>query len=268
MLKRPLCVGTLLLALCACESSTAPGVVGVTRQQFLIVPAETVERMAQVSFAEQASAARAEGKLITAGPEFDRLQRIMDRLKGQVGIFRSDTKAWNWELALIDAPVINASCAPGGKVTFYTGIIRQLKLTDDEIAAIMGHEFAHALREHGRERVSHAMAQNAVSNIALMATEDKQLQVELANQVAQYLFVLPNSRQNESEADMIGLELAARAGYNPQAAITLWEKMGAASGGKNPPQFLSTHPANTTRTAELAAMMPAVLPLYEGRVSK
>jgi Zn-dependent protease with chaperone function len=262
-MKNTLSLAAAVLLLAACASTTKPGAVGVTRPQFLLVPAPTVERMALVSYAQQAEKAKSEGKLITSGPEYDRLLRIANRLKEQVGIFREDTLQWKWQLVLIDAPVLNASCAPGGKVTFYTGIVRQLKLTDDEIAAVMGHEFAHALREHGRERVSQAVAQNTIASAALAGAQNRQAQIALANQFAQYLFVLPNSRQNESEADSIGLELAARAGFDPRAAITLWQKMGGAAEGKSQPEFLSTHPANTTRIAEISALLPTVMPLYD-----
>ncbi|WP_151636204.1 M48 family metallopeptidase [Noviherbaspirillum aerium] len=251
------------ILLSGCASTTKPGAVGVTRQQVMLVSSATVERMALTSYAQQAQQAKAQDRLITSGPEYDRLLRIADRLKGQVGVFREDTRQWKWQLMLIDSPLLNATCAPGGKVTFYTGIVRRLKLTDDEIAAIMGHEFAHALREHGRERVSQAVAQQAITAGALAATQNSQAQVALANQFAQYLFVLPNSRQNESEADSIGLELAARAGYDPRAAISLWQKMAAAADGKSPPEFFSTHPASATRISEISAMLPTVLPLYE-----
>ena len=255
--------GMLACLLLACASSTKPGVVGVTRQQFLMVPAATVEKMALVSYAQQNQKAKDDGKLIASGPEYERLDRIAARLRKQVGIFRDDTRAWQWQLTLIDAPVINATCAPGGKITFYTGIINKLALNDDEIAAIMGHEIAHALREHGRERISQAYAQNILTGVALAATNNGQQQIALANQFSHYLFTLPNSRQNESEADSIGLELAARAGYNPTAAITLWKKMAAESGDQSPPQFLSTHPAPATRIEEITAMLPTVMPLYE-----
>jgi predicted Zn-dependent protease len=254
---------TLACLLVACASTTKPGVVGVTRQQFLMVPATTVEKMALVSYAQQNQKAKEEGKLIASGAEYERLDRIATRLRQQVGIFREDTRDWKWQLTLIDAPVINATCAPGGKITFYTGIIRKLSLSDDEIAVVMGHEIAHALREHGRERISQAYAQNLLTGVALVATNSSQQQIALANQFAHYLYTLPNSRQNESEADAVGLELAARAGYNPAAAIGLWKKMATESGDKNPPQFLSTHPAPETRIEEINALLPKVMPLYQ-----
>jgi predicted Zn-dependent protease len=188
---------------------------------------------------------------------------IANRLIPQTQEFRDDTREWDWRLTLIDAPILNATCAPGGKITFYTGIVEQLNLSDDEIAAIMGHEIAHALREHGRERVSQAMAQNLAVNVAMAAAGGYGSAVSAANQVAHYVFVLPNSRENESEADAIGLELAARAGYNPMGAITVWQKMIKATKEKNSPEFLSTHPSGETRIEQLSALMPAVEPLYK-----
>ncbi len=249
--------------LAACASTTKPGVVGVQRQQLMLVSADTVEKMALVNYTQQNRDAQVAGKLVTKGAEYDRLKRVATRLQKHVTTFRDDAAQWNWQLALIDAPVINATCAPGGKITFYTGIVRQLKLTDDEIASIMGHEIAHALREHGRERVSRAYAQNAITSTALAAAPNSQAQLEAANAVAHYLYVLPNSRQNESEADAMGLELAARAGYKPEGAISVWRKMQALSQGKQPAEFTSTHPSDATRIKELTAMLPKVTPLYQ-----
>jgi predicted Zn-dependent protease len=251
------------ILLSACASTTKPGTVGVQRQQLLLVSADTVERMALVNYTQQNQRAKAAGRLVASGAELERIKRVAGRLEKQVGVFRDDAAKWNWQVTLIDAPIVNASCGPGGKITFYTGLVRQLKLNDDEIAVIMGHEIAHALREHGREQVSKAYAQNALSQAALTAAPDSAAQIEAANQVAHYLYELPNSRQNESEADGMGLELAARAGYNPNAAITVWKKMNVASNGKQPAEFLSTHPSNDTRIADLGALMPKVTPLYE-----
>ena len=254
--------GMLACLLLACASSTKPGVVGVTRQQFLMVPAATVEKMALVSYAQQNQKAKDDGKLIASGPEYERLDRIAARLRKQVGIFRDDTRAWQWQLTLIDAPVINATCAPGGKITFYTGIINKLALNDDEIAAIMGHEIAHALREHGRERISEAYAQKTLTELALAATTGRQQQIALANTFAHYMYTLPHSRLEENEADAVGLEMAARAGYNPSAAIGLWKKMAAESGDQSPPEFLSTHPSHDTRIEEINELLAKVMPLY------
>ena len=253
---------TLTTLLLACANTTRSGAVGVNRSQFLVVSASEVDRLSAISYNEQNQKAKEKNILITSGPEYDRLKAISNRLISQTGIFRDDTRQWNWQLVLINAPILNATCAPGGKITFYTGLIEQLNLTDDEIAAIMGHEIAHALREHGRERLSQAMAQSAVTNIALAAAGGYGSAISAANQAAQYVLVLPNSRQNESEADAIGVELAARAGYNPQAAITVWQKMNKATQGKGTFEFLSTHPSGDTRIEQLSELMPAVQPLY------
>ena len=255
------CIASITL-FSACTTTTRPGVVGVNRQQLMMASQSEVERLSAISFNEQNKKAQEKKILIASGPQYDRLINIANRLIPQTTHFRDDTQQWNWQLSLIDAPILNATCAPGGKITFYTGIIDQLKLSDDEIAAIMGHEIAHALREHGRERLSQAMAQSTITNIALAAAGGYGAQINAANQVARYVLVLPNSRQHESEADAIGVELAARAGYNPRGAISVWQKMMKATQGKNPPEFLSTHPSGETRIEQLTALMPAVEPLY------
>lgn len=258
---------SVLVACCllvACANTNRPGVVGVERSQFMMISAAQIDRMSAISYEQQAKAAQKKKILITSGPEYERLKTIANRLIPQTAVFRDDTRNWNWGLQLIDSPIVNATCAPGGRITFYSGIINKLNLTDDEIAAIMGHEIAHAVREHGREQVSQALAQNIISNVALAAAGAGSAQsIDAANQIMQYVLVLPNSRQNEREADAIGLELAARGGYDPRAAITLWQKMSKESQGKNPPEFLSTHPSNENRIKDLSALIPKVMPLYE-----
>jgi Zn-dependent protease with chaperone function len=263
---RLVCSIALCTLLLACANTTRSGAVGVNRSQFMLISSSEVDRLSAISYNDQYQRAKEKQILVTSGPDYDRLKVISNRLIAQTSVFRDDTRQWKWQLTLINAPILNASCAPGGKITFYTGLIDQLNLTDDEIAAIMGHEIAHALREHGRERLSQAIAQNAVTNIALAAAGGYGSAINAANQAAQYILVLPNSRQNESEADAIGLELAARAGYNPQAAISVWQKMIKATKGKSPPEFLSTHPSGETRIEQLSELLPAVEPLYKEAV--
>lgn len=260
---RTLGVLALVTLLSACANTTRPGAVGINRSQFMMASSEEVNRLSAVSYSEQNQKAKEKNILVTSGPTYERLKLIANRLIPQTEAFRDDTRQWDWRLTLIDAPTLNATCAPGGKITFYTGIIEQLNLTDDEIAAIMGHEIAHALREHGRERVSQAAAQNVLVNIAMAVAGPYGSAVSAANQVAQYAIVLPNSRENETEADAIGLELAARAGYNPMGAITVWQKMLKATKGNSSPEFLSTHPSGETRIEQLTVLMPAVEPLYK-----
>jgi predicted Zn-dependent protease len=156
---------------------------------------------------------------------------------------------------------------PGGKIAFYSGILQTLKLTDDEVAMVMGHEIAHALREHGRERISQAYAQQAGMTLLAVLTNMDSRKAALLQTATTLGLTLPHSRGQESEADVMGVELMARAGYDPRASISLWQKMGAASKGA-PPAFLSTHPSGTQRIDELQGQMSIVLPLYEAARGK
>ena len=253
-----LACGTLITA---CATSTKAGVAGTQRSQLLLVSADTVNKASLQYYAQQNSEARKKGELITSGPEYERVRHVMERLVPQVGVFRDDAARWPWELVLIDEETVNAHVMAGGKITFYTGLIRKLKLTDDEIAAVMGHEMAHALREHTREKMSQQAAGNAVLDIGGMLLGVGSGVRQLAGMAKNLALDLPFSRGMESEADEFGLELTARAGYNPQAAITLWDKM--ESLGKSGPGFLSTHPSPGDRKARLTELQPKVRPLYE-----
>lgn len=262
MLLRLLILGALVPLLAACASSTRPGAVGVSRSQLLLVPAADVERLAAASYAEQVEKARATNQLVESGPEYERVKAIGDRLIRQAAVFRDDTGGWEWRLALIDAPTVNALCAPGGKITVYSGLIRQLQPSDDEIAAILGHEIAHALREHGRERLSESMGQDFIVNLARATGRGGDLQVRFSKQVANVLFTLPNSREAENEADKIGLEMMARAGFDPGAAVAMWRKLAASAEGPARLEFLSTHPSYASRISELTALQPIVTPYF------
>jgi predicted Zn-dependent protease len=181
----------------------------------------------------------------------------------QTAVFRRDALAWQWEVNVETSDQINAYCAAGGKIMVFTGLIEQLKLSDDELAAVMGHEMAHALREHSREQMGKAQYQQLGAQVLSVLTGGRYDQgIGAAMKLTEVAYNLPHSREHESEADAIGLELAARAGYDPRAAVTLWQKMAAASKGA-PPQFLSTHPSDDKRQADIEALLPKVLPLYE-----
>ncbi|HEX4869418.1 MAG TPA: M48 family metallopeptidase [Moraxellaceae bacterium] len=258
---RPGLVLSLCLLVSACASTTGGGAIGVNRKQFLLVSSAEVEAAALQAYQGELGQASKAGKLNTDKATLERIRVIADRLIPKVATFRPDALQWKWEVNLESNPELNAYCAPGGKIMFFTGIIQKLSLSDDEIAAIMGHEMAHALREHGRERMSQAMAQQLGIQLGTQVL-GIQNQAQLAQMGAQLLFTLPNSRGQESEADVVGLELMARAGYNPQAAVTLWQKMGQAGAGSGP-AFLSTHPSGPQRIAELQSKLPAVMPLYE-----
>jgi len=254
----------LLLAGCQSVNTTSGGAVGVERKQYMssLLSSQEVDQMYAQSYQKTVGEASSKGVLDKTGPEAKRVQAIANRLIAQAPTFRPDAAQWQWEVNLIKSDELNANCGPGGKIIVYTGLIDSLKLTDDEIAAVMGHEIAHALREHGREAMSKAYAIQMAKQGAGALFGLGQDSLALADAVAKYGMTLPNSRGNENEADLIGLELAARAGYNPNAAITLWDKMSKASEGA-PPEFMSTHPASSSRIASLQAAIPKVMPLYE-----
>lgn len=250
----------LLCLLSACASTTKSGAIGVTRKQLLLVSAESLEQSATANFANLNRKAKASGTLIQ-GKEASRLKTIAHRIIPHVGVFREDALRWNWQVALIKSPELNAYCMPGGKIVFNTGIIQALRLNNNEIAAIMGHEMAHALREHSRERASESMGSNLLLGFGAQLMGASRETVQLSQKAMHYLITLPHSRQHETEADQMGLELMARAGYDPQAAVNVWRKMMKVS-GNSPPQFLSTHPSHSTRIQDLQAMLPVVRPLY------
>jgi len=250
------------LTISGCTSTTNSGAVGVDRQQLLLVSNEQVLQLSAQSYAKTLQEAKARGLLDTNKAQLNRLKNISNRLVGQVGVYRSDAAKWKWEVHTIKSNDLNAFVLPGGKIMFYSGIIDRLNLTDDEIAAIMGHEISHALREHSRERISRQYATQTGIGVAASIFGLSQGQAQLANVAGDLGLSRPHSRTQESEADQIGLELMARAGYNPQASISLWQKMQRASQGE-PPQFLSTHPSSSNRIAELQSLMPKVMPLYQ-----
>ena len=250
------------LTLTGCSSTTGAGAVGVDRQQLLLVSSEQVLELSTQSYNKNVKEARARGVLDTNKAQLNRLKNIANKLVAQVGIYRPDAARWDWEVHTIKSDQLNAFVMPGGKVMFYTGIIDKLNLTDDEIAAIMGHEMSHALREHSRERLSREYATQTGIGVAASVFGLSQNQAQLANLAGDFGLSRPHSRTQESEADQIGLELMARAGYNPQAAITLWQKMQRASQGE-PPQFLSTHPSSGNRIAQIQSLLPKVMPLYQ-----
>ena len=227
-----------------------------------LVPAEQVEQSAAQQYAQMLAQARANRAL--AGPDQAQLQRLRGIARRIIPFaipWNARAKDWQWEVNLLGSSQVNAFCMPGGKIAFYSGILQQLHLTDDEVAIVMGHEIAHALREHARER----MGKNAATGLGANLLSQVLGLGDVGQTVTRYgaqLLTLKFSRENETEADLVGMELAARAGFDPRAGITLWQKMSAANKGA-PPQWLSTHPSSSTRIAEMEANLPEVLPLYE-----
>ncbi|PIS10985.1 MAG: peptidase M48 [Bdellovibrio sp. CG10_big_fil_rev_8_21_14_0_10_47_8] len=245
----------------ACASTTEQGAIGSDRGQLLLLPSEQIISMSEKSYDETKRDAQAQRKLDQSQAQYQRVLEVSRRVIPQTKVFRKDALAWKWEVHIISSPELNAYCMPGGKIMFYSGIIEKLKLTDGEIATIMGHEIAHALREHGRERMSAALIQQLGLGALVASGAVDERSAAMAS-VGVNLFVsLPHGRNQETEADDIGLELMARAGYDPHEAVSLWRKMGAAGGAK-PPEILSTHPSDEKRIKKMESLVAKVWPLY------
>lgn len=253
-----------LLGACAAVQTTDSGTVGVDRKQYMssMVSEEALQQEAAQQYTNLLSQAKSQGALDTNATQTARVKGIAQKLINQVGAFRPDARNWNWEVHVLSDGDVNAWCMPGGKIAVNTGFIEQIKPTDAELAAVIGHEMAHALREHAREQVSQKMATSMGLSV-LSAVTGMQATADLGGALSEVMFSLPNSRTAEAEADRIGVELAARAGYDPRAAVTLWQKMGALSAGNAPPEFLSTHPSAASRTSDLTAAAEKVMPLYQ-----
>lgn len=254
------CIAAFLL--CACETSTAPGAIGADRRQLLLVSSAELNQAAAAAYDEMKEGATSEGTLNTDRALLNRVRAIAARLRPQTRIFRADAPDWNWEVNVLHSDQLNAFCMPGGKIMFYSGLIQQLDLSDDEIAIVMGHEIAHALREHSREQMSNAIAAQTAIGLGAAILGVGQPGADLASTGYQALIATRFSRTDETEADRIGLELSARGGYDPRAGVTLWQKMGSASQGGRPPELLSTHPSDANRIREIEALLPTVMPLY------
>ncbi|AMC36320.1 M48 family metallopeptidase [Janthinobacterium sp. B9-8] len=259
-----------LLPGCQQVSTTESGATQINRKQnmSMLLSEQQVDNMAKQSYQETLNKAQSKGVLNSDKQMTARVRNIANRIIPQASVFRPDASQWQWEVNVENSPELNAYCMAGGKIMFYSGIIEKLKLNDDEIAQIMGHEISHALREHSRERMSSAYnKQLAMQGLSLLTGGKYDGYMGMADELMQVGYFLPNSREHESEADTMGLELAARAGYKPQAAVSLWQKMAAASKGQ-PAEFLSTHPSNQTRIQDLQAKIPAVQGLYDTAARK
>lgn len=248
-----------------CANTTDSGAIGLQRSQLLLVSSEALNAQAAQGFQQLSADAQSKKKLNTNARQTQRVRKIGQDLIAQTPIFRADAKDWAWEINVFDSDEINAFCAPGGKIGVYTGIIDRLKLTDDELAAVMGHEIAHALREHSREKASQQALSNLLTSTVAAATG---VNGGLVDMGAQMMVHLPNSRGMELESDVMGLELMARAGYDPRNAPNLWRKMQQASGGNQGAAFLSTHPTGDNRIAAMEDTIPKVVGLYEEAKAK
>jgi predicted Zn-dependent protease len=248
-------------ALAACQTNPFTG-----RKQLMLVSEDSAIAASQEAYAEMLKPVAQDGKLNNDPALKARVDEITGRIVAQAIKARPDTADWKWSVAVIDDPkTVNAWAMAGGRMAIYTGLIQQLKATDDEIAQVMGHEISHALAKHTAERMSRAMAmQLGLGALAITQNDSRygQLAVQGAALAAVVALELPNSRGAESEADRIGIELAAKAGFDPNAAVTLWKKM-AEVGGGGPPAFLSTHPAPEKRMETLSELVPKMMPYYK-----
>ena len=253
-----------VLQLSGCATTTQGGAVGADRKQLLLVSSEDMDKMAAQSYTKLRNDAASKGALNTDPVLTKRVQAVAARIEPQTKVFRPDAPGWKWEVNVVSSDELNAFCMPGGKIVFYSGLITRLNLTDDEIAIVMGHEIAHALREHSREQVSQALAAQTTIGVGAALLGLPAGSSDLGNLAYESFVATKFSRTDEAEADRIGLELSARAGYDPRAGVSLWQKMIKESkGAQKQPEFLSTHPAEESRVKEIEALLPTVMPLYE-----
>lgn len=250
----------LALTLAACATNPVTG-----RKQFIIVPESEAIAASKEAYAQMLSPLQKEGKINKDPALKARIDRITGRLVAQAIRFRPETAQWDWQVKVIDDPTtVNAFCMAGGRMAVYTGLIQQVKPSDGELAEVLGHEIAHALSNHTAEKMSVAMASSIAVGAVAATQSNSELALQGAALAAAVAITLPNSRQAESEADRIGIELAARAGYDPHGAVTLWQKMERVDGGRRI-DFLSTHPAPEKRMETLAGLVPQMMPYYEQR---
>jgi predicted Zn-dependent protease len=253
-----LAVVTIIAALVVACSTTPTG-----RSQFMIVSEQQAISASKQAYVDMLKPLEKEGKIDSDTKAVARVNRITNELIEQAIIMRPETKNWDWQVKVIDDPeMINAWCMAGGKMAVYTGLLEKLKPTDDELAQVMGHEISHALANHTAEQMSVAMGTSLGVMIIGIATDKPAASMAAAAIAAKLAIELPNSRTAETEADRIGIELAAKAGYDPHAAVTLWQKMGEV-GGETPPEFLSTHPSPGNRQETLKSYIPEMMPYYE-----
>lgn len=250
-------IALALIALLIAACATSP----TGRRQLMLVSEDQAIASSAQAYVQEVGKLEQEGKLSQDRALVGRVNRITEKLVAQAIATRPDSRDWQWSVAVIDDPeTVNAWCMAGGRMALYTGLVEKIEPSDDELAQVMGHEIAHALANHTAEKMSVAMASSVGVAVIGIAADNKAAAVAGAAAAAALAVTLPNSRAAETEADRIGIELAARAGYDPAAAATLWQKMGQQGG--TPPQFLSTHPSPGNRQQTLAALAPQMEPYY------
>jgi predicted Zn-dependent protease len=255
--RQPLLALAVALVVTACATSPTG------RKQLMLVSEQQAISASRQAYAQEMGKYKQAGKLVTDPRLLNRVRVITERLVAQAIKMRPDSAQWQWSVQVIDEPkTVNAWCMAGGRMAVYTGLIQKVDPTDDELAQVMGHEIAHALANHTAEQMSVAMAGNAGIIAAGLMSDNPGQAMALAAAAAAVAIKLPNSRAGEIEADQIGIELAAKAGYDPRAAITLWQKMSKVGNGA-PPEWLSTHPSDESRQSRLGALAPKMMPYYQ-----
>ncbi|MFZ5511873.1 MAG: M48 family metallopeptidase [Pseudomonadota bacterium] len=258
MIFRLVLFAAAIIVATGCETNPITG-----RQQLALVPEDQIIQASAQAYSEQMDEYRRKGALESNTPAVARVRRIAAGIVEQAQRVRPETRQWNWQINVIDQPEVNAFAMAGGKIAVYQGLLDRVAPTDDELAQVLAHEVGHALSGHTREKMSVSLG----TDLALAAFGAAQGASEATMRAlatgAQLAIQLPNSRRMESEADRIGLELAARAGYNPNAAVSLWQKMARLKGGGGPPEILSTHPSDETRLNDLRELVPRMMPYYE-----
>lgn len=250
MFKKLLIAALITAGLVSCATSPTG------RKQLMVISPDKAINESEKAYLNTVTELDQKQQLVKDPAVVNRVRNITGRLVTEAIKMYPKSQRWKWSVAIIDDPeTLNAWCMAGGRMAIYTGIINKLKLTDDELAQIMGHEISHALANHTAERMSRAMVINAGLVAASKFSENNQMVLSGSALAAKLALELPNSRTAETEADRIGTELATRAGYSPDAAVTLWNKMSKA-GGKGGPEFLSTHPSSGNRAKELAKLAP------------
>ncbi len=242
--------------------------VGESSRLRTLVPADELEMAAAKQYGELLQQARAKGALAPEShPQLQKLRTISSRLIADAPRWNDRARKWRWEVNLIGSNSINAFCMPGGKIALFTGLLDKLQLSDDEIAMVTGHEMAHALREHARERIAKTQSTGALLSLGAALFGLGGLGDVAAN-VGTQLLSLKFSRDDEIEADLVGLEMGARTGFQPRASVSLWQKMGQASNRGDGPAFLSTHPTGPDRQGRLQENIPRVEPLYQQAIAR
>lgn len=255
-IKAPVVLAAIVLGLAGCATNPVTG-----RSQLMLVSEQYAIVASKEAYVAELAPYSKRGRINSDPALTARVLGIAEKLVAQAITYRPETTNWDWEITVIDDPkTLNAWAMAGGKMAFYSGLAKTVNASDDEIAQVMGHEIAHALSAHTAEKMSVALASD-LALAGLAAASESRLALSTGALAAALAIKLPNSRTAETEADRIGIELAAKAGYDPNAAVTLWEKMTKEASGRSP-EFLSTHPAPRSRIQALAALAPQMMPYY------